>query len=44
VAINFIGGGNRSTRSKPLRFVASHWQSYSHIVAWSTPYTHWSHR
>jgi len=36
-AVSFIGGGNRSTRRKPRRLCASHWQSWSHNVVSSTP-------
>jgi hypothetical protein len=38
VAVNFIGGGNQSTRRKaPTVPAASHWQTLSHNVVSSTP-------
>ena len=37
VAVIFVGAGNRSTRNKTHRPVASHWQTLSHNVVSSTP-------
>jgi hypothetical protein len=37
VAINFIGGENRSKQRKPLTYIASHRQALSYYVVSSTP-------
>ena len=37
LAVNFIGGGNRSTRQKNHWPATSHWQTLSHSVVSSTP-------